>query len=189
MTTAISSNLLASLDYSTARATLAAPAATASEPATSAQTDSESSSTATKTGSSQNSSNDPALQREIARYQSTDARVRAHEAAHLAAAQGLAIGAASFGYETGPDGKRYAVSGDVSIDTSEGRTPEETLARAQQIRRAALAPADPSAQDRAVAAMASQMAAEASLELSRAQAARYTQQASNPSRPQIDVSA
>ncbi|HEX6736041.1 MAG TPA: putative metalloprotease CJM1_0395 family protein, partial [Azonexus sp.] len=46
---------------------------------------------------------------------------------------------------------------DVSIDTSPGRTPEETIAKARQIRAAALAPADPSTQDRRVAAAASQM--------------------------------
>jgi len=60
------------------------------------------------------------------------------------------------------------VAGEVGIDTSKGRTPEETLARAQQIRAAALAPADPSGQDRAVAAAASQMAADARAEIARA---------------------
>ena len=85
-----------------------------------------------------------------------DAEVRAHEMAHVAAAGGLA-GAPSFSYQTGPDGKRYAVGGSVSIDTSGGADPEDTIAKAQRIRAAALAPADPSGQDRAVAAKASQM--------------------------------
>jgi hypothetical protein len=89
-----------------------------------------------------------------------DAEVRAHEMAHVAAAGGLA-GAPSFSYQTGPDGKRYAVGGSVSIDTSGGADPEDTIAKAQRIRAAALAPADPSGQDRAVAAKASQMEASA----------------------------
>lgn len=85
-----------------------------------------------------------------------DAEVRAHEMAHVAAAGGLA-GAPTFSYQTGPDGKRYAVGGSVTIDTSGGASPEETINKAQRIRSAALAPAEPSGQDRAVAAKATQM--------------------------------
>jgi hypothetical protein len=103
-----------------------------------------------------------ALIRELA---ATDRAVRAHEAAHMAAAGGLAQGGANFTTVRGPDGRMYAVGGEVSIDVSPGRTPEETLSRAQAIRRAALAPADPSAQDYRVAAQAAQMAAQAQREL------------------------
>ena len=93
-----------------------------------------------------------------------DTAVRAHEAAHQAAAGGLG-GAASFSYETGPDGKRYAVGGEVPVSLRPGRTPQETIANAQTVRSAALAPADPSAQDLAVAAQASQMEAQARQEI------------------------
>lgn len=86
-----------------------------------------------------------------------DAEVRAHEQAHLAAAAGLAMGGPNYEYQTGPDGKQYAIGGDVKIDTSPGRTPEETSRKAQQIRAAALAPSDPSAQDLKVAAKASSL--------------------------------
>ncbi|MBI5545514.1 MAG: hypothetical protein HY901_16640 [Deltaproteobacteria bacterium] len=92
-----------------------------------------------------------------------DRHVRAHEAAHQSAGGGLA-GGASFSYETGPDGRQYAVAGEVSINVSPGKTPEETIAKAQKVRSAALAPPDPSSQDRAVAAMATQMEAKARLE-------------------------
>lgn len=44
--------------------------------------------------------------------------MRAHEQAHKTAAGGLAQGGATFEYQTGPDGKQYAVSGEVKIDTS-----------------------------------------------------------------------
>jgi len=97
----------------------------------------------------------------------TDRRVRAHEAAHLAASGGLAQGGANFSTVRGPDGRMYAVGGEVSIDVSPGRTPEETISRAETIRRAALAPADPSSQDYRVAAQAAQMQAEAQRELAR----------------------
>jgi hypothetical protein len=96
--------------------------------------------------------------------QARDREVRAHEAAHQAAGAGL-TGGASFSTQKGPDGKDYAVGGEVSIDTSSGGTPQETIAKSQKIRAAALAPADPSPQDRAVAARAMQMESQARMEL------------------------
>lgn len=105
--------------------------------------------------------------RRIAQLRQTDRRVRAHELAHVVAGDGVVRGGASFEYEVGPDGRRYAVGGEVSIDGSPGRTPEETLRKAQAIQRAALAPADPSPTDRRVAAQASAMAAAARGELAR----------------------
>lgn len=104
-------------------------------------------------------------QKELEKLKSTDREVRAHEAAHQSASGGLARGGANFTYEQGPDGQLYAVGGEVKIDTSEGSTPMETLLRARQIRAAALAPSQPSAQDRAVAMQASKMEAEAVQEL------------------------
>ena len=115
---------------------------------------------------------DAAQIRMIADLRARDQRVRAHEAAHLAAAGGLAQGGAAFTYERGPDNKNYAVGGEVSIDTSPvNGNPAATLAKARQIQAAALAPADPSAQDRHVAAAASAMATEAQWELQRTHAA------------------
>jgi hypothetical protein len=78
-------------------------------------------------------------------------------------------GGARYQYQTGPDGKRYAVGGEVSIDASEANTPEATIRKAQTIRKAALAPAQPSAQDRAVAAKAAQMERQARAELAQEQ--------------------
>jgi len=83
-----------------------------------------------------------------------DREVREHERAHAAAGAGLA-GAPSFSFETGPDGRQYAVGGEVSIDASPvPGDPQATIAKMEQVKRAALAPAQPSAQDRAVAAQA-----------------------------------
>jgi hypothetical protein len=106
----------------------------------------------------------PEQQDVVSKLSARDTAVRAHEAAHQAAAGGLG-GAASFSYETGPDGKRYAVGGEVPVSLRPGRTPQETIANAQTVRSAALAPADPSAQDLAVAAQASQMEAQARQEI------------------------
>lgn len=104
-------------------------------------------------------------QRALRELQQTDRKVRAHEMAHVAAGAGLVSKGASYSYETGPDGQRYAVAGEVSIDTSPGGTPEETIEKARQIKAAALAPANPSPQDRSVAAMADRMAVQAALEI------------------------
>lgn len=105
--------------------------------------------------------------KEVEQLKARDREVRAHEMAHLAAAGSLATSGASFTYQRGPDGVSYAIGGEVSIDTSKGDTPEDTLRRAQIIRAAALAPAEPSGQDRSVAAKAAQMEAEARAELAR----------------------
>ncbi|MDH3647653.1 MAG: putative metalloprotease CJM1_0395 family protein [Gammaproteobacteria bacterium] len=103
---------------------------------------------------------------ELRDLRARDREVRAHELAHLAAAGAHARGGANFTYKPGPDGRRYAVAGEVSIDTSEvAGDPAATLTKAKQIRRAALAPAEPSAQDRRIATQASAMATKASSEL------------------------
>ncbi len=103
---------------------------------------------------------------QLADLRDRDREVRAHEQAHLAAAGPHARGGASFEYQVGPDGQRYAVGGEVSIDTSSvPDDPAATIQKAQQIRAAALAPASPSAQDQRVAAAATQMEAQARAEL------------------------
>lgn len=96
---------------------------------------------------------------QVKKLKERDLEVRAHEMAHLAAAGSLARGGPTYVYQTGPDGKSYAVGGSVKIDTSPGRTPEETARKAAQIRAAALAPSEPSSADLQVAAQASSMAA------------------------------
>ncbi|GDY13421.1 hypothetical protein LBMAG53_22990 [Planctomycetota bacterium] len=107
----------------------------------------------------------PAEQRQLADLRRRDQQVRAHEAAHSAAGGSL-TGAVSYTFQKGPDGQSYAVGGEVSIDTSAvDGDPQATIAKAQQIVRAALAPADPSGQDRAVAAQAAQLAVQARMEL------------------------
>jgi len=109
----------------------------------------------------------PEEKRQVAELKKRDREVRAHEQAHRAAG-GAYTGSASYTYQTGPDGKRYATSGEVPIDASPvPGDPKATIAKMQQVRRAALAPAQPSAQDRRVAAQASQIEREARAELTR----------------------
>ncbi|MDO9620206.1 MAG: putative metalloprotease CJM1_0395 family protein [Pseudomonas sp.] len=100
-------------------------------------------------------------QLEVTKLVSRDQEVRTHEQAH-AAIGGRYAGAPSYTYERGPDGKRYAVGGEVGIDTSPiPSDPEATLRKMEVVIRAALAPAEPSAQDRQVAAQAQAQMAEA----------------------------
>lgn len=108
---------------------------------------------------------EPAIRAEISAMAARDREVRAHEAAHAAAGGSLVRGGPSFETEAGPDGKQYAVGGEVQIDTSAADDPRATLAKMRQVRAAALAPASPSGQDQAVAARASAVEAKAVAEL------------------------
>lgn len=119
--------------------------------------------------------------REVAELKATDRKVRQHEMAHLAAAQGIAVSGANFQYKQGPDGVNYAVGGDVQIDTSKDKDPEKTIAKARKIIAAANAPADPSPQDRQVAAQAQAMQAQAQQELARQAQTETTGSTSNTS--------
>ena len=106
--------------------------------------------------------------RHLQQLQQRDREVRAHEQAHMAAAGGLARGGASFSFVSGPDGRRYATGGEVSIDTSAvSGDPAASLQKASRISQAALAPAQPSSQDMRVASRAAQMAQEARVEISK----------------------
>lgn len=117
-------------------------------------------------------------QRIVSELQAADTNVRAHEAAHMAAGGGL-TSPASYTYERGPDNKMYAVAGEVGISTGEGNTPQESLNKAQTIRRAALAPADPSPQDLKVAAQAASMEMSARAQIMQEKMAQNSQNTNN----------
>lgn len=105
-------------------------------------------------------------QAQISELASRDREVRTHEQAH-AAVGGAYAGAPTYTFKRGPDGKSYATGGEVGIDTSAvPGDPEATLRKMEVVVRAALAPAEPSAQDRSVAAQAQAQAAAARVELS-----------------------
>jgi hypothetical protein len=108
-------------------------------------------------------------EQQLTELKQRDAEVRAHEQAH-ASLGGKYARSPQYEYERGPDGRRYAVGGEVSIDISEASTPEETIRKAQQVKAAALAPAEPSAQDLRVATEATQIALEARSDIASAKA-------------------
>lgn len=124
-------------------------------------------------------------QEKVKKLKERDAEVRRHEQAHIAAGGQYVQGGAQYEYETGPDGKQYATGGEVGIDTSEvSDDPTATIRKMQVIRRAALAPSEPSEADRRIAAEAQQREMKARAELQ----ARQTDEAESgsangPARP------
>ncbi|WP_335908526.1 putative metalloprotease CJM1_0395 family protein [Shewanella indica] len=95
-----------------------------------------------------------AFEREIDSLMKRDTQVRSHEQAH-AAVGGIHAGQPAFEFEKGPDGKRYAVEGEVQIDVSVvNGDPLATMAKMKQVYAAAMAPVDPSVADIRVAAEA-----------------------------------
>ncbi len=102
----------------------------------------------------------------VSELKKIDQEVRNHEMAHVSAAGGLAVSGANFTFRRGPDGKNYAVAGEVSIDASPvPGDPEATIRKMKKVKTAALAPTNPSAQDVKVAARASSEATKALSEL------------------------
>ena len=109
---------------------------------------------------------DEADQSMLQELRSTDQKVRAHEQAH-ASAGGHNV---RYDYQTGPDGRQYAVGGTTDIEVYASSTDANgKLAQAAKMRAAALAPADPSAQDMNVAAKASRMEMDARREKANAE--------------------
>jgi len=103
--------------------------------------------------------------KQLTELKARDREVRAHEAAHQAVG-GQYAGAISYTFQRGPDGAQYAVGGEVPIDVSPvPGDPQATIEKMRVVRAAAMAPAEPSGQDRAVAAQAMQVMLQAQSEL------------------------
>ena len=104
-------------------------------------------------------------QQQIQELKARDTEVRVHEQAH-ASVGGQYAGSPSYEYQRGPDGTNYAVGGEVPIDVGVvNGDPQATIDKMQTVRAAALAPAEPSGADRAIAADATQKMAAAQAEL------------------------
>lgn len=108
---------------------------------------------------------------QVKRLKQRDAEVRQHEQAHAASAGPYLRGGPYYQYQTGPDGKMYAIGGHVDVDVGEGGSPEETMRKARTLQNSALSSSDPSSSDQAVAIDVSAMAVKASKELQEEQEA------------------
>ena len=126
----------------------------------------------------------PEAAKQVQKLQARDREVRAHEQAHIAAGGQHVSGGASFTYQAGPDGRQYAIGGAVQIDTTPvPGDPEATEEKARAVRRAALAPANPSATDQNVAAKATTMESKARAEQSAQTASGNLTAGMNPEQP------
>jgi len=102
----------------------------------------------------------------VKKMQLRDGEIRAHEQAHMSAAGQYLQSGAVFEYQRGPDGKLYAVHGEVVVDSANELSPMDTIAKMRVVRRAALAPQAPSPADMKIAAKASANMAKAAQKLS-----------------------
>ncbi len=106
-------------------------------------------------------------ERKLEELKQRDAEVKAHEQAHAGIGGNLAS-APSYQFEIGPDGRQYAVAGEVNIDLAVvPGDPQATIVKMQKVKAAALAPLEPSSADRQVATEAAQRILEAQAELVR----------------------
>ncbi|WP_342129565.1 putative metalloprotease CJM1_0395 family protein [Hydrogenophaga sp. OTU3427] len=107
--------------------------------------------------------------RRVSELKAIDAKVRAHEAAHMAAGFGIVTGGPSYSTVYGPDGRAYAVGGEVGVDTSTEKDPQANIDKGRRIQAAAMAPAEPSGQDFRVAAQGRALEAQGRQALAREQ--------------------
>ena len=115
-----------------------------------------------------------AEQRVISDLAKRDIEVKTHEQAHKAVG-GMFAQSPSFSYEKGPDGKRYAVDGEVQIDVSTvDGDPQATFNKMQKVYAAAMAPVQPSSADIRVAAEAVQKMNQAKAEMAEHRQAQIT---------------
>ncbi|GHT36538.1 hypothetical protein FACS189427_08340 [Planctomycetales bacterium] len=139
-----------------------------------------------KSGTPSSVKNDDELtdaeKQQVEELKSRDAEVRLHESRHVAVGGAHVTGGPSYTYQTGPDGKKYAIGGEVGVDVSPvDGDPEATIQKMQTVAAAALAPAEPSSQDQKVAAEARQTEAQARAELSKQEAGTEQSDASQSS--------
>lgn len=123
----------------------------------------------------------PEQKQQIAELASIEREVIAHERAHQSAG-GAYTGSATYGYTEGPDGKAYITSGEVAIRAPQIEPSEKGLQVVEQVKRAALAPANPSGQDLRVA---SKM--EAIAQRIRAEMAKRSYAEKDTPTPEIDM--
>mgnify|MGYP000049342510 CR=1 FL=1 len=102
------------------------------------------------TGENKYDKND--YQRVLEKFKNSDSSIRTHEQAH--AANGNTTTPIAYKYQVGPDGKMYAVGGEVRLDTSLPDDPKAAAFKLGHIQRASSAPSDMSGADANIAIQA-----------------------------------
>lgn len=83
-------------------------------------------------------------ERVLDKFEASDANIRSHEQSH---ASSIHASTPQYNYQQGPDGKLYAVGGNVRMDTSIPKDPAQAAAKMDNLSQAAGAPHDLSAAD------------------------------------------
>lgn len=88
-------------------------------------------------------------ERVLEKFKSKDAEVKQHEESHTA--NGVAKSTIKYNYQTGPDGKLYAVGGEVKLDTSLPSDEKQAIDKLEKLASASSAPSQLSAADSQIA--------------------------------------
>lgn len=94
----------------------------------------------------------PEEKAQVQELKQIERKVEAHEQAHKSVG-GKFAGSMSYSYTQGPDNRRYKTGGEVSISIPSDDDPQRLIVQLMQVKRAALAPSDPSSQDIKVASI------------------------------------
>ena len=86
----------------------------------------------------------------LEKFKQTDEKVRTHEQIH--ASIGHTTAPISYTYQQGPDGKMYAVGGQVRLDTSIPKEPKAAAFKLDMLQKAASGPIDSSGADNTISA-------------------------------------
>lgn len=89
------------------------------------------------------------FQRVLEKFKRTDSKIRSHEQVH--ATIGHTTTPIAYTYQKGPDGKMYAVGGNVRFDTSIPNDPKAAAFKLDQLHKAASATSEPSNADNTIA--------------------------------------
>ena len=116
----------------------------------------------------------------------TDTQTRLNEEAHVRVG-GQYASSPAYDFETGPDNRQYAVSGEVTFNSTPiAGNPEATIRKLAVVKRAALAPAEPSPKDRAVATKATQGITQAQAQLRTDQLREEAKRASEQAQEELE---
>jgi len=126
--------------------------------------------------------------REIAELKQRELTVRTRDMAWVAATTGVS-GGFTVRYETGPDGRRYAVEAEVRLDTTEAATPEQSLAKARAVRAALMGGGGDDSSQASAAARAAVLESRARAELARQRKVEQElhQAAPEPALPEVEL--
>ncbi len=86
-------------------------------------------------------------QKAVNELKSRDKEVRLHEAEHMRNPELISVGGPKFTYAIGPDGKAYAIGGNVTLTTGKPKSPEDAMQKAMALKNSSMGVGEPSSKD------------------------------------------